>query len=241
MTMNRNYLLLFGLLLFGCSQAVGQVPEERAQKSTLQEGHETVRPSEDSQPSQQGDSLEKVPDRADQTDEGTDKPVEDNSTPIKAIHNYIYGIVDGNVERAKSAMVMNNEVEVFLLSNIEIIRAMDEYAKVDQEHFGEGGMPVGFLGQAMLSRLENIEPVMIGDDRAECMISPPNPLDLVKSPDGWKVDLTGETELLESGSKAFNKTAKMMDQVREKILDGTIASRAESREELKRLRREFGL
>ena len=93
----------------------------------------------------------------------------------------------------------------------------------------------------MLSRLENIEPVMIGDDRAECMINPPNPLVLVKSPDGWKVDLTRETELLEFGPKAFNDTAKMMDQVREKILDGTIASREESREELKRLKRELGL
>ena len=64
---------------------------------------------------------------------------------------------------------------------------------------------------------------------------------LVKSPDGWKVDLTGEAELLEFGAKTFNDTAQMMDQIREKILDGTIASRAESREELKRLKRELGL
>ena len=89
----------------------------------------------------------------------------------------------------------------------------------------------------MLKSLEDIEPVMIGDDRAECMINPPNPLVLVKSPDGWKVDLTGETELLEFGPKAFNDTAKMMGEVPEKILDGTIASREESREELKRLKR----
>lgn len=229
--MKQNYHLLLCLLLFGCSQAVGQVTVEEAQTADPQDAHGKVQPAEDQ---------EAAPEQVDGAD-NKPAPEEENSRPIKAIHNYIYGMVDGDVEQAKSALVMNDEIEAFLLSNIEVVRAMDEYAKVDQEHFGEGGIPAGFMRRSMLSRLENIEPVMIGDDRAECIINPPNPLVLVKSPDGWKVDLTGEAELLEFGAKTFNDTAQMMDQIREKILDGTIASRAESREELKRLKRELGL
>ena len=66
---------------------------------------------------------------------------------------------------------------------------------------------------------------------------------LVRDADGWKIDFTGSEseQLLEMVPKVFGDTAKAFNQVRAGILDGTLKTRDEARQELKRLKAKYGL
>lgn len=167
-----------------------------------------------------------------------------NSTPIEAVTNFTEGIANDNLEQAKSAVVLNEKVKSYLKANVEAILAMDNFAKTDNEHFGtEGAMPIGFMRTTMLRSLEGAESVLIDADHAEVTINPPAAMKLVRRADGWKIDFTGpESEpLLEMVPKVFGDTAKVFNQVRADILDGTIKTRDEARQEVKRLKAKYGL
>ena len=216
--MKQTSYLLWCLLLLGCSQAAAPNVQEGVRNSARQDPKSTPQPTDSS-------------------------ASEKNSTPADTIRIFFEGVVDGNAEQARSALVMNEKVEDYLMAHIDVVRAMDQFAKVDHEKFGEGGMPIGLMRQSMMGSLDEIETVMISETRAECMVSPPNPMILVKSPDGWKIDFTDKAfeQLLELAPNTYRDTAKMLDSIRESILNGTITSRSESREEMNRLIAEYGL
>ena len=167
-----------------------------------------------------------------------------SATPIEAVTNFLEGIVNGNFDQAKSAVVFDEKVKAYLVANIESVRAMDNFARADNEHFGkEGAMPVGLMRTTMLSTLPNAKTVLIDDDHAEVTMGSPLPMKLVRHADGWKVDFTGpeSEQLLEMVPKVFGDTAKMFNQVRAGILDGSIKTRVESRQEISRLKAKYGL
>ena len=75
------------------------------------------------------------------------------------------------------------------------------------------------------------------------MLAPPNPLKLVRSANGWKIDFTRPEykPLLDNSPSVYSKTSRMFDEVREGVEAGTITSRDESRKEIGRLTQEYGL
>lgn len=167
-----------------------------------------------------------------------------NLTPIDAVTNFIEGIVNDNFDQAKSAVVFDEKVKTYLMANIESVRAMDGYAQADNEYFGkEGAVPVGSMRTSMLKRLGNAKAVLIDDDHAEVTLGSPTPMKLVKHADGWKIDFTGpESEkLLEMVPRVFGDTAKVFNQVRQGIVDGTIKTREEASQEMKRLKAKYRL
>ena len=152
--------------------------------------------------------------------------------------------MNDNFDQAKSAVVFDEKVKSYLVANIESVRAMDNFAKADNEHFGkEGAVPVGLMRTTMLHKLEGAKAVFIDDDHAEVSMGSPLPMKLVRHADGWKVDFTGpeSEQLLEMVPKVFGDTAKMFNQVRAGILDGSIKTRDEARQEISRLKAKYGL
>jgi hypothetical protein len=166
-----------------------------------------------------------------------------NSTPTKTVKNFFEAVLEGDVEQARSTLVMNQKVEEYLNANIDLVRAMDEFAEMDNRFFGEGGMPIGLMRRSMMSKLEKIETVVVNDNHVQCMVSPPKPFDLVKLSDGWKIDLTGKSaeQLLKLAPPTFRDTVQMLDRVRQGVEDGEITSRSEARKEISRLKVELGL
>ena len=232
--MRPLFFLLPCLILVGCDQVTcspetdgSQPPTQSAQQT---ENETTVA----SQP--EGDT--KI-----QAAAGGPKVEYSSSTPIEAVTNFTEGIVNDNFDQAKSAVVFNEKVKSYLKANIEAVRAMDGFAKADNEHFGkEGAMPIGFMRITMLRSLEVAKSVLIDANHAEVTVNPPTSMKLVRQADGWKIDFTSpeSEQLLETVSKVFGGTAKGYNQVRAGILDGAIKTRDEARQELKRLKAKYG-
>ena len=234
--MRPLFYLLFCLILIGCGQQESSSPETDTPQSPTQpieqiKNETTVA----SQPKSDAKAQAAV---------GSPKVEHSNSTPIEAVTNFLEGIVNDNFDQAKSAVVFDEKVKSYLVANIESVRAMDNFAKADNEHFGkEGAMPIGFMRTTMLSKLEGAKAVFIDDDHAEVSMGSPLPMKLVRHADGWKVDFTGpeSEQLLEMVPKVFGDTAKMFNQVRAGILDGSIKTRDEARQEISRLKAKYGL
>ena len=234
--MRPLFYLLPCLILIGCGHQETSSPETDA-------------PQPPTQPTEQTDNETTVVSQREgdtKIQAAVDSPkIEYSSaTPIEAVTNFTEGIVNDNFDQAKSAVVFDEKIKSYLVANVEAVRAMDNFAKADNEHFGkEGAMPIGFMRTTMLHKLKGAKSVLIDDDHAEVTMGSPLPMKLVRDADGWKIDFTGSEseQLLEMVPKVFGDTAKAFNQVRAGILDRTLKTRDEARQELKRLKAKYGL
>ena len=239
--------LLFLLLLpvlAGCSSKVETQPEIQVetQPETQPETQVETQPQNQSEtsPSASTQSVTKN----NEVESAAFKVEYKSPAPIDAVRNMFEGVVDGNIEQAKAAVVLDDDTTAYLMSNIALIRAMDDFARADNEYFGaEGAMPVGLMRGPMLSSVDNTKTVFIDDTHAECTVKMPNSMKMVKRGDDWKIDFTGpeSAKFLEQATEVFGTTAKMFDQIRAGILDKTLKSREACRQEMKRLKAKYRL
>jgi hypothetical protein len=176
---------------------------------------------------------------------GAGNPTFVNDTPEAAARNFFGGIANNNIDQAKSAVVpINDEMVLYLQANIDLIRAMDDFARADAEAFGaEGSPPVGSMQANLLNAIDTSEPVPLDDSRVEWAFNPASPMLLTKTTDGWKIDFRDPKydDYLRSARTTFEVTARVFDEVRQGILAKRITSRDEARKELGRLREKHNL
>ncbi|HBE67741.1 MAG TPA: hypothetical protein DDW52_06285 [Planctomycetaceae bacterium] len=166
------------------------------------------------------------------------------ATPSEAVQAFYEAFAEQDLEKAKSASVLNDKVLEYLKTNIQLFKSMDDFALADAEFFGaEGAMGVGLAGASALAAIQGIEPELIDETHATFAINPNSPMKLLKGPTGWKVDFTGpeNAQFLELSTDAFGRTISMFVELRSKIKDGTLSTRAESRAEMAKLKSKYGL
>lgn len=84
---------------------------------------------------------------------------------------------------------------------------------------------------------------MVDETHAIWPLKKNNPLELLKTDDGWKVDLGGpkQAEFLNLAVSVMTNAARAWDETREMISDGRIDSRNAARKEVARLKEKYGL
>ncbi len=166
-------------------------------------------------------------------------------TPDTAILMFYEGLAEHDLEKVKSAAVLNDKVLAYLQANVRLFQSMDSFAKTDAEYFGsDGAMPAGWAGKQAIAALQGKESEIVDETHATFAINANSPMQLLKGPQaGWKVDFTRPeyTEFLELSTDAFGRTTSMFVQLRSKVVDGSVRTREELRSVMAKLKSEYRL
>ena len=170
-------------------------------------------------------------------------PATASLTPDEVVERFFKGMVEGDREKSASAIVVNDAALAYIDANILQLQAFENFARTDAEFFGEGGIPVDALAKGILQNLDTVVVEMVDETHAIWPLKKNNPLELLKTDDGWKVDLGGpkQAEFLNLAVSVMTDAARVWDETREMISDGRIDSRNAVRKEVARLKEKYGL
>ena len=158
-------------------------------------------------------------------------------TPEQALALFYDGIFEGNLAKAQSRIIDCDGMVLYLEANIAVNKAMNDFARVDNKHFGEGPKAFPVDGFAIKTRgdLQRVKVALVDETHANWPLNPKSPMQLVKTKDGWKVDMSRPQfkEFLSMSAETFQETAKIYSGLTARIRKDEFESRDAVRQAMK--------